>query len=106
MGENVKELNGKNFGAFTSKGNALVDFWAAWCGPCKMLSPLVEEVAKEMKGKVNFGKVDVEANQDLAEQFGVVSIPTVIFFKDGEQVERFSGFVEKDKLVKKIKSVF
>jgi thioredoxin 1 len=106
MPEDVKELNGKNFDAFAEKGNVVVDFWAEWCGPCKILKPIFEEVASEMKGKAKFCKVDIEEGQEIAERLGVMSVPTVIFLKDGEQVERFSGIIEKKKFIGMIKSVF
>jgi len=106
MSENIKELNLKNFDSFISQGNCVVDFWAEWCGPCKMLSPVVEEVAKEMKGKIKFGKVNIENAQELAERFEVMSIPTLIFFKDGEQVEVNTGFIDKKGLSGMINSVF
>ena len=106
MPEIIKELNEKNFDEFASKGKCIVDFWAEWCGPCKMLRPVFEETAKEMKEKVKFGKVDIDSMQELAERFGVMSIPTLIFFKDGEQVEMNTGFVDKKKLGELIKRAF
>jgi len=105
MSENIKELNLKNFDNFISEGNCVVDFWAEWCGPCKMLSPVVDEVAKEMKGKIKFGKVNIENEQDLADRYGVMSIPTLIFFKNGEQVEVSSGYLDKKSLSGMIKAV-
>ena len=106
MPEIIKELNEKNFDEFASKGKCIVDFWAEWCGPCKMLRPVFEETAKEMKEKVKFGKVDIDSMQELAERFGVMSIQTLIFFKDGEQVEMNTGFVDKKKLGELIKRAF
>ncbi len=106
MTGNVKELNENNFDDFISEGNAVVDFWAEWCGPCKMIKPVFEEVAGEMKGKVKFGKVNIEDGQELADKFGVLSIPTLIFFKDGEQVEMSSGAMDKKTLTRMISSVF
>lgn len=85
-------LNQQNFDEITSKGVVLVDFWATWCGPCKMMAPNVEEVATEYKGKVTVGKVDVDECQELATRFGIMSIPTLIVFKDGEKKEVLVGY--------------
>ena len=73
----------------------LVDFWATWCGPCKMLSPIIEEVRKETEGKAVVGKINVDEQQELAMQFGVMSIPTVLVFKNGEIVKKQIGFIPK-----------
>ena len=70
---------------------AMVDFWAEWCGPCKMLSPVIEELAQEFDGKVLVGKVNVDEEPDLARRFGVMTIPTVVFLKNGKEVERKVG---------------
>lgn len=85
-------LNQQNFDEITSKGVALVDFWATWCGPCKMMAPNIEEIATEYKGKVTVGKVDVDECQELATRFGIMSIPTLIVFKDGEKKEVLVGY--------------
>ena len=85
-------LNQQNFDEITSKGVVLVDFWATWCGPCKMMPPNVEEIATEYKGKVTVGKVDVDECQELATRFGIMSIPTLIVFKDGEKKEVLVGY--------------
>lgn len=77
----------------------LVDFWATWCGPCKMLAPVIDEISAEQQGKVNVGKIDIDENPDLAARFGVMNIPTVILFKDGEEVSRSVGLVPKDRLL-------
>jgi len=73
----------------------LVDFWAVWCGPCKMLAPTIDQLAKEFEGKAKVGKVNVDDNQQLAAQFGIMSIPTVIIFKGGKVVEQFIGVQPK-----------
>ena len=76
----------------------LVDFWADWCGPCKMLAPTIEEIAKEYEGKVKVGKVNIDEFAQLAIKYGVASIPTVILFKDGQAVDKSVGFVPKANL--------
>lgn len=106
MSDSVKQLNARTFEDFVSKGNSVIDFWAEWCGPCKLLSPVVDEVAKEMKGKVKFGKVNIEELRELTDTYEVMSIPTLIFFKDGEPIEKTSGYLEKKKLLGMIKAVF
>ena len=77
----------------------LVDFWAAWCGPCKMVAPIVEEIATENEGKLKVVKLDVDENPQSAQQFGVMSIPTLIVFKNGHAVERLVGYMPKAKLM-------
>ena len=72
-----------------------MDFWATWCGPCKMLSPIIEEVRKETEGKAVVGKINVDEQQELAMQFGVMSIPTLLVFKNGEIVKKQIGFIPK-----------
>ena len=74
----------------------LVDFWAGWCGPCKMLAPTIEEIAKEYEGKVKVGKVNIDDFSSLAIKYGVASIPTVVLFKNGQAVDKSVGFVPKD----------
>jgi thioredoxin 1 len=74
----------------------LVDFWAVWCGPCKMLTPVIEQLSAEFEGKVKIGKVNVDENQSLAAKYGIMSIPTIIIFKDGEIVEQFIGVQPKN----------
>ncbi|KAA0257389.1 thioredoxin [Deferribacter autotrophicus] len=73
----------------------LVDFWAVWCGPCKMLAPTIDQLATELEGKVKVGKVNVDENQSLAARYGIMSIPTVMIFKDGKVVEQFIGVQPK-----------
>ena len=77
----------------------LVDFWATWCGPCRMVGPVVSEIAEEFEGKVKVGKVNVDEEDELAERFGVQSIPTIILFKNGEEAARNVGFAPKAKLI-------
>ena len=80
----------------------LIDFWAEWCGPCKMSAPVVEELAKEYDGKLKVGKVDVDSNQQVSMQFGIRSIPTLLIFKQGKVVDQLVGAVPKRMLVEKI----
>lgn len=85
-------LNNNNFDETIKNGVVLVDFWATWCGPCKMLAPTIEELATEYKGRAVMGKVDVDENPDLAERFGIMSIPSVFVFVDGEVKEKLIGY--------------
>jgi thioredoxin 1 len=91
--------NNSNFEEHTSKGVVLVDFFASWCGPCKMIGPVLEEMAKE-RDDFNIVKVDVDENQDLAMKYGVMSIPTLVIFKDGKLVSQKLGFMPKELLLK------
>lgn len=81
----------------------LVDFWAEWCGPCRMIAPLLEKLAEEYAGSLKIAKLDVDNNPEVAEQFEVMSIPTMILFKDGKPVERMVGYVPRARLLNKIK---
>lgn len=85
-----------------AKGTILVDFWAAWCGPCRMLSPVVDEVAAELSG-VKVGKVNIDEQPDLAAQFDVMSIPTLVVFKDGKAVNQSVGVIPKEAILKMVK---
>ncbi len=82
-----------------SEQPVLVDFWAAWCGPCRMLAPAVAQIAAECEGKIKVGKVNVDEEPELAQRFGIMSIPTVLAFKDGKKVNQSIGLVPKDKLL-------
>ena len=80
----------------------LVDFWAEWCGPCKMIAPIVDEIASEYAGKLRVAKVDADANQAIIMNYGIMGIPTLILFKGGQPVERITGFKPKGKIVSTI----
>ena len=97
--KNIVTLTTSNFVDETMKGVVMVDFWATWCMPCKAMAPVLEEIASQTKGKVKVGKVDVDANGPLANQYGIQAIPTIIIFKDGQAVETLVGIQSKAALV-------
>lgn len=90
---NVKEITDQNFDQEVAQANVpvLLDFWAEWCMPCRMLAPTIDKLANEYAGKVKVGKVDTDANRDISIKYGISAIPTVILFKNGEIVQRFVG---------------
>lgn len=94
-------LSGANFTEEVLESDipVLVDFWATWCGPCKMLSPIVEKLAEELDGKVKIGKVNVDDEQELAIKYNVEVIPTLILFKNGKEVKRTAGYFEKEEII-------
>jgi len=98
------EVTEKNFEQVVLEATipTVVDFWAVWCGPCKMIAPILEQIANEQVGKLQVCKLDVDHNNELAMQYGVMSIPTLIVFKGGQPVERIVGFMPKEKLMAKI----
>lgn len=102
--ENVKTYTDENFGEEVLKSTqpVVVDLWAPWCGPCKMLGPILEDVAPEYDGKASIGKLNVDDNPTTASTYGVVSIPTILFFKNGEVVDQQIGLLTKDALKAKI----
>ena len=83
----------------------VVDFWATWCGPCRMIAPIIEELATEYDGKINVGKCDVEECDDIAAEFGIRNIPTILFFKGGEVVDKMVGAASKSKIEDKFKAL-
>ena len=99
------DLTAANFEETTKEGVALVDFWAPWCGPCRMLSPVIEELAADYDGKAKVCKVNTDEEQELAVKFGVRSIPTIIFLKDGELVDQMVGASSKQALAEKLDSI-
>lgn len=101
------QITSENFKELTASGKPLVvDFWATWCGPCKRLAPIIEELASEYEGRVNIGKCDVEEDDELAAQFQVSSIPTIVFINaQGEMVQRLVGLQAKPALVQQIEAL-
>ena len=95
----MKVINKAEFEQITKQGVVLVDFFATWCGPCKMLAPVLEELAEDMNGKMEIVKVDVDQEGDLAMKFGIMSVPTMSVFKDGEAVKQISGYQAKGQLL-------
>ncbi|UOE93374.1 MULTISPECIES: thioredoxin [Bacillaceae] len=95
----IVNVNDQTFGTETGEGVVLADFWAPWCGPCKMIAPVLEELDGEMGDKMKIVKLDVDENQETASKFGVMSIPTLMVFKNGEKVDQVVGFQPKEALV-------
>ena len=93
--DRIITLSNKNFKAATSRGLVLVDFWAAWCGPCKMMAPVLNDVAEEAGDQAKVAKVNVDHNQDLAKRFKIRSIPTLVLLRDGVEINRYVGVKQK-----------
>lgn len=104
---NVPEVDDTNFAkeVVQSKSPVMIDFFANWCGPCKMLSPVIDDIAKEYNGKLKVVKIDVDKAGEAATKFGVMSIPTIVFVKDGEEVGRSVGALPKQALVKELERI-
>jgi len=107
MSEAVKHVTTETFDSVIGQSSNLVmvDFWATWCGPCRIIAPVIEELANEYKGRVTFAKVNTDENPDLASRFNIRGIPTLIFFKDGKQIDQVVGAVPKSHLKTKIDSL-
>jgi thioredoxin 1 len=104
MAENLKYLTDETFESTISAGVTLVDFYADWCGPCRMIAPIVEELANEMHDKATIAKLDIENAQESAQKYQVTSIPTIIIFKDGQEVDRIVGLKDKAALSNAVES--
>ncbi len=103
MAANILQLDTNNFKAAIEGGTpVLVDFWAPWCGPCKAIAPILEELSVELAGKLSIAKVNVDDNGDLAAQFGVRAIPTMLLFKNGQLADQFVGMMDKATLKAKL----
>lgn len=100
------EITNQNFESLLSQGKpVIVDFWATWCGPCKRLGPIIEEIAAEYEGKAIVGKCDIEENDELTDKFGIMNVPTVVILKDGKEVDRVVGLAMKNVYEDKINSL-
>ena len=88
----------------TSEKLVVMDFFATWCGPCKMLSPIFEDLSREMSDKVDFAKIDIDRSLEIAQEYRIVSVPTMIIFKNGKEVQRIVGFAPKEQIKSKIKA--
>ena len=97
-------LNAENFDTTVNSGVSLVDFWAPWCGPCRMIAPTIDELAKDFEGKANICKVNTDDEQDIAIKFGIRSIPTLLVFKDGEIVDTLIGALPKEAIAERIEA--
>ena len=100
---NIIHGNEANFNELIGSGEVLVDFFATWCGPCKMMSPIVEEIEKETEGKAKVYKIDVDEERDLAIEYGIMSIPTFVVFKDGKVLSTAVGMRDKEELMSLLK---
>ncbi len=100
------QITDSNFEEYQNAGKPMVlDFWAEWCGPCRMVAPIIDELAQEYEGRVTIGKMDVDNNDEVVGRFGIRNIPTILFFKNGEVVDKIVGATGKDKFVQKIEAL-
>jgi len=103
----VNEVNENNYEKEVkdSKLPVIIDFWAEWCGPCRMIAPVFEELSEDFEGKLKFAKVNIDENNSIANEYGVRSIPTLVLIKDGKEINRITGFLPKPALKSKIESL-
>ncbi len=99
------ELTDDNFETTIKEGVTMVDFWAPWCGPCRMIAPIIEELSEDFDGKATIAKVNTDEEQDISVKYGIRSIPAILFFKDGEVVDQMIGAASKDAFAEKINSI-
>jgi thioredoxin 1 len=107
MAEGIVELTIANWDneVLHANGLVMVDFWAVWCGPCRMVAPTVEEIAKEYAGKIKVGKLNTDENPDIASKYKIMGIPTIMFFKNGQKIDHVVGAVPKSQLKDKINAL-
>jgi len=106
MPGNIIELDEKSFDKKTGKGNWIVDFWAEWCGPCKIMQPHFESASRELQAKVNFAEVNVDENYGLSDKFNIMAVPTTLFIKDGEVIHASTGALNKGQIIELAKESF
>ena len=99
------ELTNDNFDATIAEGVTMVDFWAPWCGPCRMIAPVIEELAEDFDGKATIAKVNTDEEQEIAVKYGIRSIPSILFFKDVELVDQMVGAASKDAFAEKLNAI-
>jgi thioredoxin 1 len=107
MNANTKEFNDSNFEESVIKSDkiTIVDFWAEWCGPCRTLGPIIDDIANSYGDKINVGKLNIDKNPEIATTFGITSIPTILFFREGKLVDRIKGLVPKKEVELKLISI-
>jgi thioredoxin 1 len=100
------QITDENFAEYANSGKPMVlDFWAEWCGPCRMIAPIIDELSKEYDGRVVVGKMDVDNNNDVVSEFGIRNIPTILFFKDGKLMDKQVGAAPKQTFVNKVEAL-